>query len=215
MLERRIHRPWLVLIPTVYIVTDLPALLLGASPRELLSVYLTQTGTYKELTLSAPNLHQFLTALPDTETAVVATTAFAGIAVLALIGAALTSRAELTAARILLATAVSVVLPPYLLRRCTSATSIWPAPCAWSPPSTCPVGSSTCPLPTSSPPGSPTRSLTLDRGGRSGWRASSGSAVRPEVPRGVPAPGPAAVCGSGVIRPPARVPSPGARQIRA
>ncbi|HEX4215481.1 MAG TPA: hypothetical protein VIA06_19345 [Candidatus Dormibacteraeota bacterium] len=115
VLGRRIRWPWLLLIPAAYVLTDLPAVLLGASPRDLLAVYLTQTGTYQELTLNAPNLYQFLGGLPDTEAVLVAATAVTGVVVLALIAAALWSRAELTTTRIVLAMAVSVVLVPYLL----------------------------------------------------------------------------------------------------
>ncbi|GAA3439106.1 glycosyltransferase 87 family protein [Kutzneria kofuensis] len=48
--------PWksLLAIPLVYVVLDIPALLIGTSPAQLFSVYVAQTGTFDLLTLNAP-----------------------------------------------------------------------------------------------------------------------------------------------------------------
>ncbi|GAB90287.1 hypothetical protein [Gordonia rhizosphera] len=60
LLRRRL--PWysLFAIPLVFLLLDLPAVLAGASLDTALSVYLDQTGSYKQLTLGAANLYQLI-----------------------------------------------------------------------------------------------------------------------------------------------------------
>ena len=115
VLRRRV--PWraLLLIPLVYVVLDIPALLLGASPKALFTVYLTEAGTYNQLTLNAPNVYQYFGNVGDTTIIRYAGIAVTGIAVLALILLVVLKRIELTTTRIVLAGTVSVVLVPYLL----------------------------------------------------------------------------------------------------
>ncbi|MFQ5399130.1 MAG: hypothetical protein ACE5E7_05975 [Anaerolineae bacterium] len=48
-----------LLIPIVYLVTVIPSWLTGRPLSELLSVYLTQAGFYRDLTKNAPNLYQW------------------------------------------------------------------------------------------------------------------------------------------------------------
>ncbi|NDK89366.1 hypothetical protein GYA93_07185 [Gordonia desulfuricans] len=65
LLRRRL--PWysLVAIPAVFVLLDLPAIIAGAPWREALSVYLDQTGSYKQLTLGAANLYQLIPIAGD------------------------------------------------------------------------------------------------------------------------------------------------------
>ena len=51
---------YFLLLPAVYVVLCLPALLAGRPFYELLTIYLDQAGTYPRLTSSAPNLYQWL-----------------------------------------------------------------------------------------------------------------------------------------------------------
>jgi Gpi18-like mannosyltransferase len=117
LLVLRRYVPWraLLLIPAVYVVLDIPALLLGASPTALLTVYLTETNTYSQLTLNAPNIYQYFGNVGDTSLIRELGIALTGVVLLALIFAVVRKRIELTATRILLAGTLSVVLVPYLL----------------------------------------------------------------------------------------------------
>jgi Gpi18-like mannosyltransferase len=51
---------YFLLLPVVYGMLCLPALIAGRPVLELLTIYLKQTGTYPRLTSSAPNLYQWL-----------------------------------------------------------------------------------------------------------------------------------------------------------
>jgi Gpi18-like mannosyltransferase len=109
--------PWkaLLAIPLVYVVLDIPALIIGTSPSQLISVYVSQTGTFDLLTLNAPNVYQYLgtsvTSSPLRITGIVVT----GVLVLTLIGVAWWRRVQLTPTRIVLAATVSVLLVPFFL----------------------------------------------------------------------------------------------------
>lgn len=116
LLVLRKQIPWraLLLIPGTYLAMDVPALLLGASPKALLNVYLSQVGSYSSLTLNAPNVYQYLSV--DTSDAL----RYTGIAVTAVLIVALAMpvvlrRITMTPSRILLAATVLAVLVPYFL----------------------------------------------------------------------------------------------------
>lgn len=117
LLVLRRYVPWraLLLIPAVYVVLDIPALLLGASPKALLTIYLTEANTYSQLTLGAPNIYQYFGTVGDTGLIRELGIALTGVVLLALIIPVVRKRIELTPTRILLAGMVSVVLVPYLL----------------------------------------------------------------------------------------------------
>ncbi|WP_051116422.1 glycosyltransferase 87 family protein [Amycolatopsis nigrescens] len=108
--------PWqaLAAIPGVYLLLDVPALLLGADPRSLLLVYLDQAETYDQLTLNAPNVYQYLN-VTQSDVLRDAGIALTGVLVLGLIAVVVLRRIELTGTRILLAAAVSALLVPFLL----------------------------------------------------------------------------------------------------
>ncbi|HEY1573893.1 MAG TPA: glycosyltransferase 87 family protein [Pseudonocardiaceae bacterium] len=109
--------PWraLLLVPATYLALDVPALLLGADPHSLFTVYLTETGTYDQLTLNAPNVYQFLGAAGDTATIRALGIEFTGLLVLALLLGAVRRRSPLTPTGIVLACAVSTLVVPYFL----------------------------------------------------------------------------------------------------
>lgn len=49
-----------LVIPVIYIVSIIPSYVAGRSLVELLTIYLSQTETYKDVTLSAPNIYTFI-----------------------------------------------------------------------------------------------------------------------------------------------------------
>ena len=51
---------YFILLPAVYVVLCVPALLAGRPLHDLLTIYLEQANTYRRLTSSAPNLYQWL-----------------------------------------------------------------------------------------------------------------------------------------------------------
>ncbi|MFF0011305.1 glycosyltransferase 87 family protein [Streptomyces sp. NPDC005374] len=121
--------PWrsLLAIPAVYLALDIPALLVGASPGDLLTIYARQTDSYQSLTLGAPNLYQFVTAGGDAGTLRTAAIGLTGLTVLALTAWVVLRRTgrkplrvgwrqpELTQNRLVLLAAASVIIVPYLL----------------------------------------------------------------------------------------------------
>ncbi|MFE4973508.1 glycosyltransferase 87 family protein [Kitasatospora sp. NPDC056651] len=122
VLNRRL--PWrsLLAVPAAYLALDVPALLLGADPWQLLTVYGRQTGTYRDLTLNAPSLYQFVSVPSEASDAVRgAGVLVAGVLVLALVGLAVRAvrRAEdpagLTGRRVLLLATVFAIAVPFLL----------------------------------------------------------------------------------------------------
>ncbi|MDI5975166.1 hypothetical protein [Amycolatopsis magusensis] len=109
--------PWraLLLVPGVYLVLDVPALLIGADPVPLLTIYATQTETYGQLTLNAPNAYQFLTGASGTAVLKAVGVALTGLLVLGGIIAVLARATELTTTRIVLLATISSLLVPFLL----------------------------------------------------------------------------------------------------
>jgi hypothetical protein len=109
--------PWksLLAIPLVYVALDIPALLIGTSPSQLVSVYVAQTGTFDLLTLNAPNIYQYLGPSVTSSALRIAGIALTGFLVLALVVAVWWRRVEMSSTRIILAATVSVLLVPYFL----------------------------------------------------------------------------------------------------
>lgn len=59
-LARKVKFRELLVFPGVYVLTAVPALLLGKPWKDILGVYLGQMGEYDRLTLNAPTVYQFL-----------------------------------------------------------------------------------------------------------------------------------------------------------
>ncbi|CAM5497765.1 hypothetical protein SALBM311S_03402 [Streptomyces alboniger] len=61
--------PWrsLLAVPAAYLLLDVPALMLGADPWRLLTVYARQTDTYRLLSVNAPSVYEFVSAPGDTD----------------------------------------------------------------------------------------------------------------------------------------------------
>jgi len=117
LLVLRKGMPWksLLAIPLVYVALDIPALIIGTSPAQLISVYVAQTGTFDLLTLNAPNIYQYLGTSVTSSALRIAGILLTGFLVLALVVAVWWRRVELSATRIILAATVSVLLVPYFL----------------------------------------------------------------------------------------------------
>lgn len=113
--RRRVPWPALLLVPGVYLLLDVPALLAGANVRELLTIYATQTGTYQQLTLNAPNVYQFLGGIGHTPMIRALGIEFTGLLLVALALPVVLRRIELTPTRIVLAATVSALVVPYFL----------------------------------------------------------------------------------------------------
>jgi Gpi18-like mannosyltransferase len=109
--------PWrcLTAIPVVYLLLDVPALLAGAAPGPLLTVYVKASTFATQLTMGAPSVWQFFRGEKGLETMRTPGVLFAGALVLIGCLLVLLSRAELTDTRILLLGTVSVVLLPFVL----------------------------------------------------------------------------------------------------
>jgi Gpi18-like mannosyltransferase len=108
--------PWrtLAMVPLVFVLADVPALLTGASVSTLWSTYTGEVGLYKELTLNTPNIYQYLN-ISESNVLREVGIGFTLALVLALIAVVVVRRTELTPTRIVLASTLSVVLVPFFL----------------------------------------------------------------------------------------------------
>ncbi len=114
-LSRRLPWPSLLAIPGVYLALDVPALLLGASPEKLLTVYARQTGAYQQLTLNAASVYQFIAAGTHADILRTAGVVFTGALVAILTGLTVRSHVDLTPTRIVLLATASVIAVPFFL----------------------------------------------------------------------------------------------------
>src|SRR4051812_21777052 len=112
VLRRKV--PWraLLAIPAVVLAMDVPALLVGANPADLLSVYTNQVGEYQQLTLNAPNVYQLFSFDGSVRALGVFVT---GALVVGLIAYAVLGNVRLTVFHAVLLGTVFVVLVPYFL----------------------------------------------------------------------------------------------------
>jgi Gpi18-like mannosyltransferase len=120
LLAARRYLPWrsLLLIPLVVVLLDVPALLVGARLTDLVSVYPSQTNLYQSLSLNAPNIYQYLGVAGATGDSAILRylgIGVTGAVVVALVALVTLRRIELTPTRIVMASAVSVLLVPFLL----------------------------------------------------------------------------------------------------
>lgn len=64
VLDRRIRLSDLFVVPAIYLLVNVPAVLIGRSWLDILGVYVNQSGTYTDLTYNAANIYQWLPAEP-------------------------------------------------------------------------------------------------------------------------------------------------------
>ncbi|SMD26183.1 hypothetical protein [Kibdelosporangium aridum] len=115
VLLRKVPWPGLLVVPGVVLLLDGPALLVGANPAQLLSVYVDQAGEYTRLTLNAPNVYQFLTVTNSADMIRNAGVLFTGTLVLIVILGVVASRMALTIPRVVLLATVFAILVPFFL----------------------------------------------------------------------------------------------------
>ncbi|SEP39520.1 glycosyltransferase 87 family protein [Amycolatopsis saalfeldensis] len=115
VLRKRVPWPALLLIPAVYLLLDVPALIAGANFGDLLKIYLSQSDTYDQLTLNAPNVYQYFSSVTSSSALRLGGIVVTGLILLALMIPVVVRRSELTPARIVLVSAISVTLVPYFL----------------------------------------------------------------------------------------------------
>ena len=60
LLKKKVRWWQFLLVPAVYVITCIPAVLLGSSWLDLLTIYLRQTALFSQLTVNAPNLYIFV-----------------------------------------------------------------------------------------------------------------------------------------------------------
>jgi Gpi18-like mannosyltransferase len=109
--------PWRILgiVPSVYLLLDLPATIAGADLRRLLLIYLEQAGTYQQLSLNAPNLYEFFGFLEAWSSAKMWGLGCAALVTAAAVILASRSPAELNSSQVVLAASSSVLLLPFIL----------------------------------------------------------------------------------------------------
>ncbi|MET0235513.1 MAG: hypothetical protein ABW224_12790 [Kibdelosporangium sp.] len=109
--------PWagVVVVPGVVLLLDGPALLAGADPGQLLSVYTDQVGEYTQLTLNAPNVYQFLDITTTSDAWRTGGILLTGLLVLAVILGVVFLRVTMTVGRVVLLAAAFAILVPFFL----------------------------------------------------------------------------------------------------
>lgn len=108
--------PWyfFLLIPLIYALFCLPAVLLGQGWLAVFTIYLFQSTYYHELSKHAPNLYIFMNSFPY-NLGVALGLAFAGVAISCWVWLSIRSKSELDLNRILFISLVSVALTPFIL----------------------------------------------------------------------------------------------------
>lgn len=109
--------PWysLLVIPAVYALLDVPALLVGAPWREVFSVYLDQTDSYKQLTLGAANLYQLIPISGDATWLAHTGIAVAAGIIVAFLAWSVWKKPPVTPTTLLAVATASAVIVPFLL----------------------------------------------------------------------------------------------------
>ena len=101
-------------MPLLYILLDLPAFLLGRPLLGIFTIYSSQANMFQELSMNAPNLYVFMSAVPSTPGTIV------GLIIAALIVGCwiwfnARTKSDLNQSMILLMSLVSVALVPFVL----------------------------------------------------------------------------------------------------
>ena len=116
LLKKKVRWWQFLLVPAVYLITCIPAVLLGSSWLDLLTIYLRQTALFSQLTVNAPNLYIFVpweVAEPALRIGFIV--AFSTLTAW-IIFTALDKR-EITPERMVLMALISVSLTPFVLPR--------------------------------------------------------------------------------------------------
>ena len=114
LLKRLLSWKSVLLVPIVYMLTILPAWLVGRPFSELLTIYVGQVGQFRFLVMNAPNLY---TWLPQELYSLLypAGLIYAAVVVFVCLAAFYKSRAEVTPSLLMQLALVSVMILPYFL----------------------------------------------------------------------------------------------------
>lgn len=114
LLKKKVRWWQFLLVPAVYVITCVPAVLLGSSWQTVLSIYLGQAGIYRWLSGNAPNLYIFV---PNEyyEPGLVIGLVVAFCALVGWIIFSATDKRKITRERMALLALISVSLTPFVL----------------------------------------------------------------------------------------------------
>ena len=116
LLKKKVRWWQFLLVPAVYVITCIPAVLLGSSWLDVLTIYLRQTTFFSQLSVNAPNLYIFVPwEVAEPALIIGFIVAFCSLAGW-IIFTALDKR-ELTPERMVLLALISVSLTPFVLPR--------------------------------------------------------------------------------------------------
>ena len=116
LLKKKVRWWQFLLVPAVYVISCIPAVLLGSSWLDVLTIYLRQTALFSQLTVNAPNLYIFVpweVAEPALRTGFIV--AFCTLASW-IVFTALDKR-KITPERMVLLALISMSLTPFVLPR--------------------------------------------------------------------------------------------------
>lgn len=116
-LAKRVKFRQLWVFPGVYLLTILPALLLGKPLGDILGIYFSQAAQYPRLTLNAPSVYQFLPYGTEDASGILSAAgiAAAAVLVLALLGVGLWQGRRLDRGQVLAVAVVLAIGVPFLL----------------------------------------------------------------------------------------------------
>jgi len=116
LLKKKVRWWQFLLVPAVYVITCIPAVLLGSSWLDLLTIYLRQTALFSQLTVNAPNLYIFVPWEVD-EPALRIGFIVAICSLAAWIICTALDKRKITPERMVLLALISVSLTPFVLPR--------------------------------------------------------------------------------------------------
>ena len=112
--KRRIAWQYFLLVPFMYILLCLPAILLGRHWMDILTIYSSQAFTYPDLSRHAPNLYIFMNSFPY-QSGVVAGLAVTAIGIGAWVWYGAQPKMQFGRSTVILLSLISVALVPFLL----------------------------------------------------------------------------------------------------
>jgi Gpi18-like mannosyltransferase len=115
VLAGRVRWRTLLALPGVYLFLDLPAIVAGRSPAELLTVYARQMDEQGNLARSAPSVFQYMPVTVGTDVLRALGYLFAVVLVLGICYVLIATRTNLDAAQIVMAAACFAITVPFLL----------------------------------------------------------------------------------------------------
>jgi Gpi18-like mannosyltransferase len=116
LLKKKVRWWQFLLVPTVYATTCIPAVLMGTSWLDVLTIYLRQTTLFSQLSVNAPNLYIFVpNEYYEPGLVIGLVVAFCALAGWIVFTAA--DKRELTPERMVLLALISVSLTPFVLPR--------------------------------------------------------------------------------------------------